>query len=574
VGVVRTSVPVRLICVLGTVAAVLYPALAAPARTFTVPRMLFASTTVDRAHGRVALDRPLTHVAFSWTGSEGGRIRYRTVDAEGVTTRWRRAPETHDLAENDRHYTGVSAIYGARAVQWRRSVPRGGWMGPVTIDVMDALSGPRREVTVPALAHGLASEPRIITRAEWGADESLQRSSGGCRRTFFPVQQMFAHHTAGSNRDGHPRATMRSIYWFHTARRGWCDIAYNFVISRDGSIFEGRWARKYLPWELHDAESPSGQLVRGAHTLDHNPGAVGVSLMGSFGSVRPTRNARRALVRVLAWEADRHGLNPEGRHVYVNGETGARRRLRVIAGHRDARATSCPGAVLYRMLPGIRRSVARRIGDGKINANVTMSKSISPVSYGDPATVTATLSAGGSTLSGAPLRLYQRAHGKAWTLLSETTTDAFGRVSVEVTPSVTTRFAAAYPGARRIWSAQSKTMRLPVAPILGLTAEGGTGDESTRSYPAETTSITLTGSVSPAHRGRTVSLFIERLDELGNVIISRTASVPVSADGATYSYALATTAGRRHRITATLAAHGDHSAARSPELNVIVAPVP
>lgn len=564
----------RIVCAFATVAAVLYPGVAAPARTFTVPRLLHASTTVDRPEGRVDLGRPLTHVAFSWTGSDGGRIRYRTVNEDGTVSRWKRAPETDDLAANDRHFTGVLAIYGARAVRWRRSAPRRGWMGAVTVDVMDALGGPRREVRVPALAHGLASEPPIVTRAQWGADESLQSSSGGCRRTFFPVQQLFVHHTAGSNRDNHPRATMRSIYWFHTARRGWCDIAYNFVVGRDGSVFEGRWARDYLPWEIHDAENPSGRLVRGAHTLNHNPGAMGVSLMGSFGSTRPTRAARRALVRVLAWEADRHDLNPKGRHMYVNGETGARRWLRVVAGHRDARSTSCPGRVLYNMLPGIRRSVARRIGPGKTEASLAVSKSASSVVYGDTATVTATLTTDGSAVAGAPVRLYRRAHGRSWRVLTDAVTDAFGRVSVEVTPEVTTRFAAAYPGTRRIWSAQSGAMRLPVAPIVSLAAEGGTGDSSTRSYPAETTSITLVGSLSPLHPGRTIELFIERLDDLGNVVRTRTVSVPASVDGGSFSYALATSSGRRHRVTASLPAHGDHSFAQSTPLNLIVAPLP
>lgn len=570
----RTPIFIRVVCVLATLAAVLYPGLAAPARTFTVPRLLHASTTVDRAHGRVALDRPLTHVAFSWTGSEGGRVRYRTVDEGGTTSRWKRAPETHDLGANDRHFTGVLAIYGARAVEWRRSAPRRGWMGAITVDVMDALGGPRREVRVPAVAHGLASEPPIVTRAQWGANESLQSSSGGCRRTFFPVQQLFVHHTAGSNRDDHPRATMRSIYWFHTDRRGWCDIAYNFVVGRDGSVFEGRRARKYLPWETHDAEDLSGRLVRGAHTLDHNPGAVGVSLMGSFGSTRPTWAARRALVRVLAWEADRHGLNPEGRHVYVNGETGARRRLRVIAGHRDAGATSCPGGVLYDMLPRIRRSVARRIGPGKADASLVLSRSASPVEYGDTASVVATLAADGSPLADAPVRLYQQAAGGSWHVLADASTDAFGRVSVEVAPEATIRFAAAYPGAATIWSAQSKVMRLPVAPIVSLTAEGGTGDDSTRYYPAETTSITLVGLLSPAHPGRTIELFIERLDDLGNVTLTRTVFVPVSADGGSFRYALATSSGRRHRVTASSPAHGDHSLGQSSPLNVAVAPLP
>src|SRR3712207_8804536 len=47
---------------------------------------------------------------------------------------------------------------------------------------------------------------------------SLKRTSGGCVRRFFPVQQLFVHHTAGANFDRNPKATMRAIYWYHVVR--------------------------------------------------------------------------------------------------------------------------------------------------------------------------------------------------------------------------------------------------------------------------------------------------------------------------------------------------------------------
>jgi len=570
----RLIVPIRLICVVATMAAVLVPSLSSPARTIRVPRVLFASATVDRAQGRIHPKQPPTHVGFSWTGTDGGRVRFRTVGTDGSVSPWRNAPENDDLAERDRHFTGVMAVYGALTIQWRRRPPRDGWMGPVTVDLLDSVHGPRREIRIPSVAHGLASEPRIVTRAEWGADESLQSNSGGCRRSFFPVQQLFVHHTAGSNRDPHPRATMRSIYWFHTARRGWCDIAYNFLIARNGTVFEGRWARAYLPWETHDAEDFSGALVRGAHTLDHNPGAVGVSLMGSFGSRRPTKAARRSLVRLLAWEADRHGLAPEARHVYVNQETGARRRVRVIAGHRDVRSTSCPGRALYRMLPGIRRSVARRIGPGKLDTELLLSKSPKKVDFGASGTVTATLTSDASPLPEAPVRLYQKEHGGPWELLTESPTDEAGQISVEVAPTVRMRFAAEYAGSRLRWSAQSKPLKLGVAPVVTLEAQGGTADGAGSVYfPPGTTSIQLAGSVSPPHPGRAISLLIERRDVVGTVVSTKTVSVPVAEDGASYSYVL-TTKHPRYRLVASLPGHPDHALGRAPDLHVVVGSLP
>jgi hypothetical protein len=109
------------------------------------------------------------------------------------------------------------------------------------------------------------------------------------------VQQLFVHHTAGSNFDRHPKATMRAIYWFHTVRRGWCDIGYNFVISWDGRVFEGRWARRYKPWEVHDSEDARGRAVAGAHVSGFNSGSVGVSVMGNFSRVSAPPDVRRTL---------------------------------------------------------------------------------------------------------------------------------------------------------------------------------------------------------------------------------------------------------------------------------------
>jgi hypothetical protein len=563
----HTPLPVRLVCAAATMAAVLVPALASPARTIRVPRMLSVSATIDRTHGRVAMAEPVTHVAFSWTGGDGGRVRFRTISDDGVASRWREAPETHDLAAGDRHHSGVIAIYGTRKVEFRRVVPRGSWMGPVTIDLLDALGGPKRELTVPSVAHGLASEPRIITRAEWGADESLQDSSGGCARTFFPVQQLFVHHTAGANRDLHPRSTMRSILWFHTARRGWCDIGYNFVIGPNGEVFEGRRARDYLPWEAHDEEDPASAVVRGAHTGDYNPGAVGISLMGTFTSVRPKRAARRSLIRVLAWEADRHGLNPTGRRRYVNGETGARRRLDVISGHRDVSYTSCPGALLYRSLPRIRRAVAERIGAGKLDTALSLAGVPSSVTYGGQATVAATLTSGATALKGRIVRIYgQDQAGGAWQLLTEGPADASGRVALTLDPETTWLLAAAFDGGSRAWSAQSSVLRVPVRPVVTLQAIGGTTDpDGVVHFPSGTTGVALQGTVTPAHPGKTVRLTVERLDEFGAVTSSEEKTVPLTEDGSSYAYMLPIGAGD-YRLRSTLPRHRDHARGRSTDV--------
>jgi hypothetical protein len=330
----------------------------AAANKATVPRTMARSMTETAASGvgRALLEFPATHIAFSWTGDEGTGVRYRTWYADGHVSRWRGAREAHDMGHGRSHYSGVIQVDRPATVEWRPVQPRATDLGSVTLDYLNTEDGLR----VPAARKTAArapSTPAIVTRAQWGADESIKRVGPNCTRSFWPVQQLFVHHTAGSNYDPNPKATMRAIYWYHTVRRGWCDIGYNFVIGWNGAIYEGRWARRYQPWEVHSSEDRRARAVRGAHVEGFNTGSVGVSLMGNFSTARLPPRMRGALVRLLAWEADRHNLAPLGRHVYRNPETGLRRRLQYIAGHRDAGQTSCPGGNLYRILPFIRRAV-------------------------------------------------------------------------------------------------------------------------------------------------------------------------------------------------------------------------
>src|SRR5919106_606100 len=380
----RRSVAVRLLVCGIVMASVLVPSLAAPARVIKVPVTLTRTVRETPEPSRIvreSFDFAPTHIGFSWTGDHGTGVVYRTISALGEKSRWRRAREAHDAegisegaAGRDSHFSAVLAVDRPEAIEWKPVVARGQTMGTVTLDYLNTLDGPDRLVEIPATAEARASAPDIVTRAQWGADESLKRTSGGCRRNFYPVQQLFLHHTAGSNFDRHPKATMRAIYWFHVRRQGWCDIGYNFVISPNGSIFEGRWARRYKPWELHDSESPAGNAVAGAHVARFNSGSVGVSLMGNYMRIRPSPAMYQTLVEFLGWEADRHDLRPRGTHRYRNPETRLTRRLPVIAGHRDAGQTACPGNRVYRSMSAIRRDTSTVIGAGKIGSRGSRSE--------------------------------------------------------------------------------------------------------------------------------------------------------------------------------------------------------
>jgi len=199
------------------------------------------------------------------------------------------------------------------------------------------------------VAEAMPNQPGIITRAEWGADESLRTKGPGIAPELWAS---FVHHTAGTNSysKSESASIVRGIYAYHTKGRGYSDIAYNFLVDRYGQVFEGR-------------AGGIDQAVIGAHAGGFNTYTTGVALMGTFQSVAPPKAARTALVKLLRWKLDVHHVPPIGRVTMIASSgtdkyaEGTRVRLKRINGHRDANATSCPGQKTYDLLPSIRKQV-------------------------------------------------------------------------------------------------------------------------------------------------------------------------------------------------------------------------
>ena len=457
----------RVIVVTVVTVAMLVPSLPSPARTILIPRTMAAAAMLSSSAPRALFAFQPTHIAFSWIGDDGTGVHYRTVSSTGDVSRWRRAAEAHDAERGRQHFTAVLAVDRPAGVEYEPIQPRNTTMSRVTLDYLNTVDGTLETFVVPTVgygaAHAAAETPAIVTRAEWGADESLKRTGGGCRRRFFDVQQLFVHHTAGSNSDPDPFATMRAIYWYHTARQGWCDIGYNFVVSPDGTVFEGRWARHYAPWETHSSENLDNQAVVGAHVSGYNSGSVGVSVMGNFSRAKPSEIIRQALAELLAWEADRHDLDPLAKHTYVNPETGTSRSMMVIAGHRAAGRTECPGTYLGKSLGGIRRDTATVMGEGKANTALTLAASSSAVPAGETVEYSGRLTdEAGAPLIGQPVTVYQRLQRGRWAAAGEAVTGVDGTYSFSTTAAATVTTRAVWPGDATRWGTQSPNVRVKV----------------------------------------------------------------------------------------------------------------
>lgn len=211
------------------------------------------------------------------------------------------------------------------------------------------------QFTPPTAALAPGQAPNIITRAQWGADESMR-----CGGTVYDdgVKAAIVHHTAGSN-DYAPQdsaAIVRAIYAYHTRELGWCDIAYNALVDKYGQVFEGRAGGIDRP-------------VMGSHTGGFNKDTWGVAMLGDFDDVPPTPIQLRTVGRLIGWRLGIDHVNPLGSVTltsaggnYTHFPLGTEPTLPTIFTHRDVGNTDCPGNAAYAAMPEI-RDIAARFND-------------------------------------------------------------------------------------------------------------------------------------------------------------------------------------------------------------------
>lgn len=194
--------------------------------------------------------------------------------------------------------------------------------------------------------------PSVITRAEWGADESLR-----CTAPVYDdgIVAGVVHHTAGSNRysPGDSAGIVREIYAYHTRGLGWCDIAYNALVDRFGHVFEGRYGGITRP-------------VEGSHTGGFNRKTWAVAMIGDFDAAEPTPEQLHSVGLLFGWRLAMDRVDPRSSVAltssggpYTRFPQGTRPVLPTIFAHRDVGSTACPGALGYASLDRIRDIAAR-----------------------------------------------------------------------------------------------------------------------------------------------------------------------------------------------------------------------
>lgn len=195
--------------------------------------------------------------------------------------------------------------------------------------------------------------PTFVTRAGWGADESLAKDSG----THSETQAIVLHHTEGSNSYAASESAqiIRGILAYHTKSNGWADIGYNAFVDKYGVIYEGRRGGLSLN-------------ITGAHARGYNSRTFGISVLGSFTSIQASPGIRAGVADIASWRLI-SAFHPQvdEKSPFLVTETGTAHpkgttvNLPRFFGHRDVNLTDCPGTAMWRQQDQLRADVQWRM---------------------------------------------------------------------------------------------------------------------------------------------------------------------------------------------------------------------
>jgi len=200
-------------------------------------------------------------VGARWRARRGTVVEVRTRPALGRWSDWTRL-----AADAGGAVSHADAVWlpGSRLLQVRC-----GGAARVHIALVAADRSPLRPVRVLSSSPG---QPSIISRAGWGADESIRRAAP---RYSDSVRMVFVHHTDTPN--GYAPDDVAGDHPLDLplprALERLNDIGYNFLVDAYGRVYEGRAGGIDRP-------------VIGAHTEGFNAGSVGIAVIGN-GSLAP-----------------------------------------------------------------------------------------------------------------------------------------------------------------------------------------------------------------------------------------------------------------------------------------------
>ena len=305
--------------------------------------------------------RPVHLLVSVRTRTNGVWGRWYVVGGQSDDT-----PDRSELAPGARSGTSPLYVGPSDGVQVRVDRISGRLPDDLRVDLIDPGTSPADgdlQPTAPASsAMAAGARPPIITRKQWGADESIREP------TYFDstVKAAFIHHTASSTSytAAQAAAMVRGIYTYAIMSEGYADMPYNFLVDKFGRIYEGR-------------KGSLTAAVHGGATGGFNTDTMAVSALGNFETSAAPSVMVDAISRLLAWRLAAFYRDPRGHTTLTDADGGTKYsvgqqvRFGVINGHRDADLTACPGGHLYAQLPTIRDQVTQYMGANLVNPGLT-----------------------------------------------------------------------------------------------------------------------------------------------------------------------------------------------------------
>jgi hypothetical protein len=449
-------------------------------------------------------------VGLRWASGAEPRIHIRARESGGGWSPWRElasgsdhSPDLRTGEQSVRGYSDAAWAGDADYVQYRLSRPVPGLrlhfvntLGTATAADRFVTSLRRVAnsgiVTAAALfdseASAAASQPRIVSRAAWGAKNCVPRSGP----EYGSVKMAFVHHTVTLNdytAEESPSIVL-GICRFHRNSNGWNDVGYNFLVDKYGTIFEGRAGGVDKP-------------VLGAQAQGFNAQSTGIANLGDYSSVPQSSAALSAMAALIRWKLPVEGV-PTGGTVRVSSAGGNTNRypagtvvtMKRISGHRDANNTECPGSALYAQLPELRRLV----GDvppatddpAPVKSSTRFQLSATPAVLEVPQAsrvggVLATTA--GDPVTGARVKV-QALRGRKWRTVATPKTAGDGGFGATVAPTAKQQLRAVYAGASAFRATTSKRVVVSVRPDVTL--------KSPSSRVSVRSPLRLRGGVRPA----------------------------------------------------------------------------
>jgi hypothetical protein len=308
-----------------------------------------------------------TMVAFAWHQGAGDDVSSTVWSDAGARAEVLQDQDADPDPGTPEWHPGLrtSPLYwtrGTRCVRFQLRLPAGAVISDLRADFVNTsgtAEGPHvssaaswtRQFLGATAADASTEQPEMVTRAAWGARPPRKHCLG-----YSPsIRMAYVHHTSGSNDYTAAQSDdiVRGIQYYHEHTRGYCDIAYSFLVDRFGTIYVGRY----------DSDNTSVNVDPGSQA-GFNDGTFSVSAMGNYQTAVPSLATVDAIQRVLAWRLDAAHLPPAGTDTMTStgGSTtryhrGQTVKLPLISGHRQTGITDCPGDHLWTQLDAIRSAV-------------------------------------------------------------------------------------------------------------------------------------------------------------------------------------------------------------------------